>query len=447
MKITTRYALPSDTPTLAKINIDAFAGQGFITNAFPNIPYEAVHPLKCARYLQKMAHPLTHVISAVASDSDSDSESSIVGCARWVIPATGESAAKLMADAAAAETGAVALPEGTNREIYDGFFEALKVKAEPYLRDDDIVLEFLATLPAAQGNGVGQALLRWGMAQADKQQKRIYLEATTQGFPLYAKLGWRALDTVRIDYERWGGEGTQELTIMIHIPQAVECIQTVFADDPFFQYMFDQSTYNLARNAASLSAHFLHGLAINAPIYIAKQVRVQNTATTSPNPNSNPNSNRIVGICWWHPPTSKIPKTSTTANLLLSLRQLLANIRHAGRGGLHLHRYKQWKTLQAATHARLWTDARGYYFCNVIAVRAEMRGKGVGRRLVEVVTERADREGMPCYLESSKGMPNLVIYERLGFQGTGEIECVDGKDECLVSFISLPVCVDDANEV
>jgi hypothetical protein len=26
------------------------------------------------------------------------------------------------------------------------------------------------------------------------------------------------------------------------IPQAVECIQTVFADDPFFLYMFDQNT-------------------------------------------------------------------------------------------------------------------------------------------------------------------------------------------------------------
>lgn len=26
------------------------------------------------------------------------------------------------------------------------------------------------------------------------------------------------------------------------IPAAVECIQTVFADDPFFRYMFDQST-------------------------------------------------------------------------------------------------------------------------------------------------------------------------------------------------------------
>lgn len=75
----------------------------------------------------------------------------------------------------------------------------------------------------------------------------------------------------------------------------------------------------------------------------------------------------------------------------------------------------------------------------MIAVRAEMRGKGVGRRLVEVVTERADEEGMPCYLESSKGMPNLRIYEKLGFEMAREIECVDGKDVCTVSRPSLPL--------
>ncbi|KAL2861589.1 acyl-CoA N-acyltransferase [Aspergillus pseudodeflectus] len=224
------------------------------------------------------------------------------------------------------------------------------------------------------------------------------------------------------------------------IPQAVECIQTVFADDPFFLYMFDQDTYNPARNAASLSAHFLHGLSINAPIYVAK-------ATTTNNQARNPES-RILGICWWHPPT---PTTTTTPlatriqDSLLSIRQLLANIRYAGRGGLHLHRYRQWKTLQSQTHAQIWDDDRGYYFCNVIAVRSELRGRGVGRRLVEAVTRRADEEGMPCYLESSKGMPNLAIYEKLGFEGVGEIECVDGKDICTLYCMIRPPATSTSN--
>ncbi|CBF85657.1 GNAT family N-acetyltransferase [Aspergillus nidulans FGSC A4] len=218
------------------------------------------------------------------------------------------------------------------------------------------------------------------------------------------------------------------------IAQAVECIQTVFADDPFFQYMFDQNTYNIARNAASLSAHFLHGLAIHAPIYVAK--------ATAKAAASDRASDRIVGVCWWHPPTPAgvpAPLAHRTQDLLLSVRQLLFNIRYRGRGGLRLDRYRQWKALQAQKHRRIWTDPRGYYFCNVIAVRAEMRGLGLGRRLVEVVTERADEEGMPCYLESSKGMPNLAIYQKLGFEGVGEIECVDGngKEACTVSLSPL----------
>ncbi|KAL4817431.1 acyl-CoA N-acyltransferase [Aspergillus spinulosporus] len=224
------------------------------------------------------------------------------------------------------------------------------------------------------------------------------------------------------------------------IAEAVECIQTVFADDPFFQYMFDQNTYNIARNAASLSAHFLHGLAIHAPIYVAKAPASDRASDAS---------DRIVGVCWWHPPTpaaARAPLAHRTQDLLLSVRQLLFNIRYRGRGGLRLDRYRQWKALQAQKHRRIWTDPRGYYFCNVIAVRAEMRGLGLGRRLVEVVTERADEEGMPCYLESSKGMPNLAIYQKLGFEGVGEIECVDGngKEGCtLYCMIRQPAKLDN----
>ncbi|KAL4781372.1 acyl-CoA N-acyltransferase [Aspergillus varians] len=443
MNIQLRYAVESDAPTLAEINLKAFKDQPFISNTFPHTPCDAIHSLTRARYLQKMVHPRTHVVVAVDADSGA-----VLGCARWVLHTT--KAATPLSEAAAAEARAeLALPEGANRDIYDGFFAILKERGEAYLREDDIVLEFIAILPEFQGRGIAKALLRWGTDQADQQQRRVYLEATTAGFPVYVKAGWAALERVEIDYARWGGEGMQALTLMARdpilpltkpdIPEAVECIQTVFADDPFFRYMFDQSNYNIARNAASLSAHFLHGLSINAPIYIAK--------CTSLNKNDD-NDTRIVGISWWHPPTpttttSSAPLTVRAQDWLLSLRQFLANVRYAGRGGLILPRYRQWKDLQDRTHGKIWTDPRGYYFCNVIAVRAEMRGRGVGRMLVEVVTERADEEKMPCYLESSKGMPNLAIYQKLGFSTAGEIECVDGKDICtLYCMIRQPAKID-----
>lgn len=146
MTISLRPAVPADAATLAEINIKAFTGQGFITNTFPGVPHAVIHELKVARYLKKMAHPQTHVI--VAED---DASGALVGCARWIFPAAAgatdgntegnvKGAGDLVdEDSAEAAKGAEdALPEGTNRGIYTGFFEILKEKGKDYLRDDDV---------------------------------------------------------------------------------------------------------------------------------------------------------------------------------------------------------------------------------------------------------------------------------------------------------------------
>lgn len=76
-----------------------------------------------------------------------------------------------------------------------------------------------------------------------------------------------------------------------------------------------------------------------------------------------------------------------------------------------------------------------------MAVSPEAQGRGVGRLLFEAVTKRADQEGVKCYLESSKGVPNVQIYERMGFEMRMEMECRDGDDVCMVcfSFFLFPV--------
>ncbi|KAL3428541.1 hypothetical protein BDV09DRAFT_201540, partial [Aspergillus tetrazonus] len=143
MTITIRPAVPSDAPTLAAINIDAFAGQPFISNAFPNLGYEVVYQLKTNRYLQKITQPRVHVLAAVDEDSGA-----IVGCARWSFPGLvaatrtddrdqGQNNDKNASDVEA-ESTSLPLPEGTNRAVYDGFFQTLKEKGKKHLRDDDI---------------------------------------------------------------------------------------------------------------------------------------------------------------------------------------------------------------------------------------------------------------------------------------------------------------------
>lgn len=65
-----------------------------------------------------------------------------------------------------------------------------------------------------------------------------------------------------------------------------------------------------------------------------------------------------------------------------------------------------------------------------MTVLPEHQGKGIGKRLVAVVTDQADREGMPCYLEASKDVPNIPIYERMGFKFVRKLDCDDDGNKC-----------------
>lgn len=53
------------------------------------------------------------------------------------------------------------------------------------------------------------------MQQADSQKKRIFLEATAEGLPVYERNGWRGLERVELDYGQFGGEGGQVITLMM----------------------------------------------------------------------------------------------------------------------------------------------------------------------------------------------------------------------------------------
>ena len=106
-----------------------------------------------------------------------------------------------------------------------------------------------------------------------------------------------------------------------------------------------------------------------------------------------------------------------------------------GRGGLRTKRYWIWKARQAEAQRELWTDEHGYYFCNIVTVLPEVQGKGVGRRLFEIVMVKADEEGRRCYLESSRMEPNVAIYEKMGFKLVKEMRCEEGGEGINVSVV------------
>lgn len=58
--------------------------------------------------------------------------------------------------------------------------------------------------------------------------------------------------------------------------------------------------------------------------------------------------------------------------------------------------------------------AEPHWYLVVLSVRPEAQRRGLGSRLVEPALGRADREGLPCYLETSDP-DNVPFYERFGF--------------------------------
>ncbi|KAF2396848.1 acetyltransferas-like protein [Trichodelitschia bisporula] len=194
---------------------------------------------------------------------------------------------------------------------------------------------------------------------------------------------------------------------------AIDTIQQAFADDPYSRWIFDQREFSPVRNRVSLT-HRCHWGIKHGLFYVCRSE----------------SSKKILGCAMWLPPRKAGQQESWAewcSAWLLWLKQGWMNLSH-GRGGLNVARYWAWKGAQAEAQKAVWTDPNGYYFCNIVTVLPEAQGRGVGRALMEVVLERADREGRKCYLESSRREPNVGIYERFGFGLVREMGCEVGGE-------------------
>lgn len=189
------------------------------------------------------------------------------------------------------------------------------------------------------------------------------------------------------------------------IEPAARLVQVAFDEDPYNNWVFDKSKFNQQRNLASLKARCEWGIR-NALFFVA----------TDPD-SSKPEE--VLGIGMWMPPNSSDAKQTWSSwfdDWVLWGKQMLNLVRYAGRGGLIASRYWIWKEQQARAQKEIWTDPQGYYFCNIVVVKPGIQGQGIGRKLFEVVTNKADVEARKCYLESSRNVPNVQIYEKLGFK-------------------------------
>ncbi|EEQ89437.1 uncharacterized protein BDCG_04557 [Blastomyces dermatitidis ER-3] len=117
-------------------------------------------------------------------------------------------------------------PPGAHPELFTELLRQMVAGRKKYLDEEkDYVLELIATSPAFERQGHASRLLKWGIEKADAENARIFLEATPAGMPLYERLGWRTVDTIRIKLADYGidaegdGGGYALLHIMIRDPQ------------------------------------------------------------------------------------------------------------------------------------------------------------------------------------------------------------------------------------
>ena len=60
------------------------------------------------------------------------------------------------------------------------------------------------------------------------------------------------------------------------------------------------------------------------------------------------------------------------------------------------------------------------WYLNLLAVEPSAQGNGIGSALLRAVTDQADAQGAPCYLEATSD-DNRRLYERHGFVATAAI--------------------------
>ena len=65
-----------------------------------------------------------------------------------------------------------------------------------------------------------------------------------------------------------------------------------------------------------------------------------------------------------------------------------------------------------------------HWYLNTLSVSPEMQGKGVGSALIQPGLDRADADGLGCYLETQRRR-NIPFYRRFGFEERGEISLDD----------------------
>ncbi|KAL9020188.1 MAG: hypothetical protein Q9185_002558 [Variospora sp. 1 TL-2023] len=210
-----RPAHPSDIPHIAIIHHEAFEEDPILGRLMRDVPRERKYVFDQSFYEKAFAQKqLTGAVFHKVVDTETED---LVAFAKWIYPYT-------LTSEQEAEKAKLDLersyPEGTNVALYEHFFRILDTKRKKNMEDGkDYFLHILVVSPRHQRRGLGTMLIQQGLAAADKDNARAYVEASAKGLGLYRKHGWKEIDYIEIDMRPHGGDGTEREELLMREPR------------------------------------------------------------------------------------------------------------------------------------------------------------------------------------------------------------------------------------
>ncbi|KAE8451410.1 hypothetical protein EG329_004039 [Mollisiaceae sp. DMI_Dod_QoI] len=105
---------------------------------------------------------------------------------------------------------------GVHLECYDAALGALRRWRFDYFKERNqpfVYMAILTVVPEAQRRGVGGALLREGLADADRRGLPCFIEASPAGLGLYKKFGWEEMLKTTVNLKDYGGKDVECVTV------------------------------------------------------------------------------------------------------------------------------------------------------------------------------------------------------------------------------------------